>query len=229
MPKAAAYMRTNAPMQAPPVEVPMEAPMQAPGITKEQLMQIVESASNRKEGIFNACQVVGIPLQRTERPGRGGKTLVVYTDEKNNPIADEEWDDLLEDCIAKISNSQFGRRRKRCPTVNKNRKKPLKVSKVRSNFKCAARKCKTATNYRKCMKTELRRIYKKRKTASFGKKRKVTTGKKVKKVTKVTKGKKVSKAVKIFKAAAKKCKGKPNYRKCMKTELRKMHKSHKKE
>jgi hypothetical protein len=46
----------------------------------------------------------------------------------------------------------FGRRRRVC----------RKTSSVVNNFKCAAKKCKGTSNYRKCMKTTLRSIYRKR-------------------------------------------------------------------
>ena len=46
----------------------------------------------------------------------------------------------------------FGRRRRVC----------RKTSSVVNNFKCAAKKCKGTANYRKCMKTTLRSIYRKR-------------------------------------------------------------------
>jgi hypothetical protein len=47
----------------------------------------------------------------------------------------------------------FGRRRRVC----------RKTSSVVANFKCAAKKCKGTSDYRKCMKTTLRSIYRKRK------------------------------------------------------------------
>ena len=98
----------------------------------------------------------------------------------------------------------FGRRRK---AVCKRGKGTLTRSKVIKTFKCAAKKCKKSANYRRCMKTTLKKIYKRK--SSFGKKSKS----------------KKRKAVVLFKAAAKKCKGTKNYRACFTKTLRKMHKS----
>jgi len=121
----------------------------------------------------------------------------------------DEMQDLIDEAglaYIKKFNVSFGRRRK-CGKVRKNAKHPLKVSKVRSNFTCAAKKCKRANgNYQACMKKTLRKMYKR--SSSFGKKKRKGS----------------SKVTDIFRKAAKHCKGSKNYRTCMKKTLRKMHK-----
>jgi len=204
----------------------------APKMTKDELMQLVDGAPNRKEGIYNACQVVGIPMQRGERPGRGGKTTIVEYKIDGAPVANEEWEDILEECITKLSSMGFGRPRpKACKRMPKRGKKPIKVSKVRSNFKCAARKCKKTNDYAGCMKKTLRKIYKsvaKPRTAGLYNKRGASFGNVCGNYPQVPsfgkkKKKKKGKAVEIFKKAAKKCKGSSDYRKCFTKTLRKMH------
>jgi len=93
-------------------------------------------------------------------------------------IDSEDMEDLIDNAALeyiKKFNVQFGSRCKKAG------KRPIKIAKVKSNFKCAARKCKKSANYRVCMKKELRRIYSKRKNgvgcpcdkkaSSFGKKK----------------------------------------------------------
>jgi len=82
------------------------------------------------------------------------------------PIPD---DDIL-DFITEIAHSHtirfksgFGYRRRKRKTC----KKPMKRSKVISNFKLAVKKCKGGKNYRSCMKKTLRQMYKRK--SSFGK------------------------------------------------------------
>ena len=153
----------------------------------------------------------------------------IYYNDVYVDLESEEMDNLIDEAaLAYIKKFKvaFGGKRfstfgmtkaRRCKV--RTSKKMLKVSKVRSNFKCAVRTCRKSKNYRVCMKKELRRIYRKRKSSmgencGCDKKKQIPTfGKK----------RKVSKAVKIFKAASKKCKGKSNYRKCFTSTLRKMH------
>ena len=134
----------------------------------------------------------------------------IYRDGVYVDTESDEMQDLIDEAALayiKKYNVAFGRRRG-CGKVRKNAKHPMKVSKVRSNFKCAAKKCKKAKGkYQACMRTTLRKMYKR--SASFGKKSKSKGG---------------SKVTKIFSKAAKHCKGSKNYRKCMKKTLRKMHK-----
>jgi hypothetical protein len=133
----------------------------------------------------------------------------IYRDGVYVDTESEEMQDLIDEAALayiKKYNVAFGRKRG-CGKVRKNAKHPMKVSKVRSNFKCAAKKCKKAKgNYQACMRTTLRKMYKR--SASFGKKSKGG-----------------SKVTKIFSKAAKHCKNaEGGYRKCMKKTLRKMHK-----
>ena len=128
---------------------------------------------------------------------------------------EEGIEDLIDEAALsyiKKFKVQFGSRRKVC----KSSKGKVTRSKVKSNFKCAAKKCKGTSDYRKCMKTTLRKIYSKShfgaRTVHCKRRRKIMSF-----------GKKQSKSVKIFKDAAKKCKGKKNYRKCFTKTLRKMH------
>jgi len=83
----------------------------------------------------------------TVRKNKTGTQLVVL-DAEGDPVS---WEEAVQSCTS------FGIRRKVCKPVNS--KKPIKVSTVRSKFKCAAKKCKKSKDYRKCMKTSLRKIY----------------------------------------------------------------------
>ena len=128
---------------------------------------------------------------------------------------EEGIEDLIDEAALsyiKKFNVQFGSRRKVC----KSSKGKVTRSKVKSNFKCAAKKCKGTSDYRKCMKTTLRKIYSK---SHFG--ARTVHCKRRQKITSF--GKKRKSSVKIFKDAAKKCKGTKNYRKCFTKTLRKMH------
>jgi len=75
------------------------------------------------------------------------------------------------------------------------RRTSSKQRKARNRFKKAAKKCKRASNYRKCMSKKLRKSKRQ--------------------------SKKQLKARRRFKKAAKKCKKSRNYRKCMSKKLRK--------
>ena len=124
----------------------------------------------------------------------------------------DDWEPLIRLYAAQLSG--FGRRR-RCKAVPKRSKRPYTTRKVRSNFKCAVKKCKGTRNYRKCMKSELRRIYRKKQTSRF-------CATRCKAVPKRSKRPYTTRKVRSnFKCAVKKCKGTSNYRKCMKTTLRK--------
>jgi len=95
----------------------------------------------------------------------------MYVNGRLIEIDSEDMEDLIDQAALnyiKKFNVAFGARRG-CKSVRKNAKHPLKVSKVRSNFKCAARKCKKSNNYTACMKKTLRKIY--NKPSSFGKKK----------------------------------------------------------
>uniref|UniRef100_A0A6C0AZB1 Uncharacterized protein n=1 Tax=viral metagenome TaxID=1070528 RepID=A0A6C0AZB1_9ZZZZ len=101
----------------------------------------------------------------------------IYRNNVYIEIDSEEMDDLIDEAalayikkfnvaFGKSRISTFGMTKKRrrvkgCKRMPKGHKKPFKVSKIRSNFKCAAKKCKKSANYRKCMTTSLRRIYRK--------------------------------------------------------------------
>ena len=108
---------------------------------------------------------------------------------------EEGIEDLIDEAALsyiKKFNVQFGSRRKVC----KSSKGKVTRSKVKSNFKCAAKKCKGTSDYRKCMKTTLRKIYSK---SHFG--ARTVHCKRRQKITSF--GKKRKSSVKIFKDAAK--------------------------
>ena len=126
---------------------------------------------------------------------KSGK-LVIYDDD-GNPMGNA----AIKAALLESRTQGFGRRIKRCKPVTKSAKHPLKVK--LKNFKCAVKTCRKSNDYKKCMKTTLRKIYKKRTTAAFGKKRAPKS------------------QIVRFKIAAKQCKGK-EYRTCFRKVLKKM-------
>jgi len=109
------------------------------------LMETVESAPNRTEGILNACKIVGIPIEKTEVKGRRGN-MIQYKDNAGNILSTEDdFEDLLNECIIKLkSMSSFGKKKR---------------SKAAEIFKKAAKKCKGKANYRKCFTKTLRKMH----------------------------------------------------------------------
>jgi hypothetical protein len=206
---ASAYKKGKIPLyqqSQPPSPQSPQSGDDSGSITPEYLDQVVDSLSDRREGIIQVCQMVGMPytFTKTERPGRKPGSVITEYKESGNNVTSDEFEEILEECKAKVAslNVSFGRRRsrKKC----KKAKRPLKRSKIISNFKCAVKSCKGKSNYRSCMKKTLRRMY------SFGKK-------------KVNK-----KQLILFKLAAKKCKGKgKGYRKCFRKNLKKFSKKRK--
>ena len=155
---------------------PVEQMQPTPGkMTPAELMNIVESAGDRRDGIIQVAEIVnlGYTFTKSERSGRkAGTTVTEYRDSDNNVVTSEEFEDILAESIAKLSPMGFGTK---CKLMNKRARHPLKVSRVRSNFKCAVNNCKGSKNYKQCMKTTLRKIYRKKATVSFGKKKKKIT------------------------------------------------------
>jgi hypothetical protein len=134
-------------------------------------------------------------------------------------------------CMKKTLRSMY---RKRCsrfgesgcgnvayktPMFGTKRRVCRKTRSVQNNFKCAAKKCKGTANYRKCMKTTLRSMYRKR-CSRFGES---GCGNAAYKTPMFGKTRKNTEVIKNFKCAAKKCKGTANYRLCMKKTLRSMY------
>jgi len=121
--------------------------------------------------------------------------LVIYDDE-GSPMSEA----AIRISLLEGKGHGFGRRRKTCKS---SAKRPLKVTQVRKNFKCAVKTCRKSKNYKKCMKTTLRKIYRK---PAFGKKKRYS-----------------KRQVSVFKVAAKRCKGKgKGYRKCFRKMIKKM-------
>lgn len=115
-------------------------------MTSDELMIIVDNASGRKEGIIHACEIVGMPITKSEFKGRLG-IITQYTDSEGNVLAsDDDFEDVLKDCIKKVKSMGFGRR--------KASKKQLAV---RKRFKAAAKKCKGKRNFQKCVGQMLRK------------------------------------------------------------------------
>ena len=124
----------------------------ASSVTVESITSQINSlqGKDKKEKIVEICRGFGINFTIEEKNRTGKSTLYKLMDENNEEIQDDEIDDIVTQCATMIaSRSAFGKK---------------KVSKVRSNFKLAAKKCKGKPNYRKCMGRTLRKMY------SFGKK-----------------------------------------------------------
>ena len=124
----------------------------ASSVTVESITSQINSlqGKDKKEKIVEICRGVGMNFTIEEKKRTGKSTLYKLMDENNEEIQDDEIDDIVTQCATMIaSRSAFGKK---------------KVSKVRSNFKLAAKKCKGKPNYRKCMGRTLRKMY------SFGKK-----------------------------------------------------------
>ena len=221
-----------APLPQAPAPVAQEDTFKARANALKSITDIEQQA----DAIIELASELG--LSYTKAKGRGKNWTIL--DETGSPVfgAKDAISRLIDTRDAQIAEAsgagpslEFGRRRKRaacaprsCKRVKKSAKRPLKVSMVRKNFKCAVKKCRGSQNYKKCMKTTLRKIYRK---SSFGgaKKRKRSACKRVKKSAK--RPLKVSIVRKKFKCAAKKCRGSRNYKKCMKTTLRKIYKKRK--
>jgi len=124
----------------------------ASNVTVESITSQINSlqGKDKKEKIVEICRGVGMNFTIEEKKRTGKSTLYKLMDENNEEIQDDEIDDIVTQCATMIaSKSAFGKK---------------KVSKVRSNFKLAAKKCKGKPNYRRCMGRTLRKMY------SFGKK-----------------------------------------------------------
>ena len=124
----------------------------ASSVTVESIISQLNSlqGKDKKEKIVEICSGVGMNFTIEEKKRTGKSTLYKLMDENNEEIQDDEIDDIVTQCATMIaSRSAFGKK---------------KASKVRSNFKLAAKKCKGKPNYRKCMGRTLRKMY------SFGKK-----------------------------------------------------------
>jgi hypothetical protein len=185
---------------------PEAAPVRKP---PEQIIAEVNSLSG--EGKVQMLTDLFKNIEGFVKVGLNKRTnkVMVYIDDDV-----DDWEPLIRLYAGQLSG--FGRRR-RCKIMPKRSKRPYTTRKVRSNFKCAAKKCKGTRNYRKCMKTELRKIYGKKRTSRFGAKRCKVVPKRSKRPYTT------SKVRSNFKCAVKKCKGTSNYRKCMKTELRRIY------
>jgi hypothetical protein len=128
----------------------------------QQIIDTIRSNPNKNEKkiqLVDLCVKNGLNQFNTKVIKRTGKPDLVKLFEDDTELEDDEIDDVLTQCekMALSNVTAFGKRR---------------ATKVRSNFKAAAKKCKGKSNYRGCMKTTLRKMYR---SSGFGKKKRYDT------------------------------------------------------
>jgi len=218
------YVRGNIPEIWPDFSQPSAAAAEpsAPGkdkMTVDELMMVVENASDRKQGILQACEIVGINVVDTGKINR--RKEKVYEVDGELISTDDDFEGILEDCVKKVNTTSFGKKKNFIQEANaRSRRKG-----TMGTFGRWCRRNHLDVNG----KVSLRCINKAKKSgntklirrAVYAQNIKAYAGAKKKRRTSF--GKKKSKAVEIFKKAAKKCKGSSDYRKCFTKTLRKMH------